>query len=61
MGLNRYFINENIQMASKHMKRCLTSTVMREMLTEATIKYHKAEINIAKIKKVNDIKHFQGC
>ena len=30
-------------------------------LKEATIKYHKAEINIAKIKKVNDIKHFQGC
>ena len=61
MGLNRYFINENIQMASKHIKRCLASIVMREMLTEATIKYHKAEINIAKIKKVNDIKHFQGC
>ena len=61
MGLNRYFINENIQMASKHMKRCLTSIAMREKLTEATIKYHKAEINIAKIKKVNDIKHFQGC
>lgn len=61
MGLNRYFINENIQMASKHIKRCLASIVMKEMLTEATIKYHKAEINIAKIKKVNDIKHFQGC
>ena len=48
-------------MASKHIKRCLASIVMKEMLTEATIKYHKAEINIAKIKKVNDIKHFQGC
>lgn len=61
MGLNRYFINENIQMASKHMKRCLTSIVMREMLTEATIKYHNEVIKIAKIKKINDIKHFQGC
>ena len=63
MGLNRYFINENIQMASKHMKRCLkgASIVMREMLTEATIKYHNEVIKIAKIKKINDIKHFQGC
>ena len=49
MGLNRYFTNENIQMASKHMKRCLTSITMREKLTEATIKYHKAVIKIAKI------------